>query len=211
MHQKGFPNDGLRTLRGDPRQGVVILLLLSDCAPGCGGTALIPGSHLSVMNELESSAASTDVCMDNREVKTAQSLPRCNNTSDTAHVPPSRSTSSGEWTHQALNTAFVQRLRALTEAGRVQLECSACRGHHPNCQGHATNALDSTANLREKGDERSAKAAAPETLRASFYSQEKEKLSVVRVVQVSGRAGDVVLMHPLLLHSGTMNCGHMPR
>jgi len=182
VHFKGFPNEGLRTLQGDPRQGVVILLLLSDCAPGCGGTALIPGSHLSVLNELEESGASSE-----------------------------RNASSEGWSHQALNTAFVQRLRALTEAGRVQLECSACSGRHPNCRGRATHASSGKANHNEEFRERSEKANAPELLDASSSSLEKENLSVVRVIQVSGRAGDVVLMHPLLLHSGTMNCGHTPR
>jgi hypothetical protein len=172
---------------------VVLLVLLSDCAPGCGGTALLPGSHLSVLAELEASDA--------RRKRAAAACPSRRGSAPSAACPDAPSEpaepavgngldpgpevaleegdegeSEAAWSHQALNTAFVQRLRALTEAGRVQLDCSACRGRHPHCQG---------------------KAAAG--------------LPPVRVAQVAGRAGDVVLLHPLLLHSGTMNCGRAPR
>ncbi len=41
-----FPNDGERSLAGHPTSGVVLLVALSDWAPGGGGTAMIPGSHV---------------------------------------------------------------------------------------------------------------------------------------------------------------------
>ena len=41
----GFSTDELRTPEGHPFQGAIILLFLSDCEPGCGGTAFIRGSH----------------------------------------------------------------------------------------------------------------------------------------------------------------------
>jgi hypothetical protein len=40
-----FGNHEVRTLAGDYRQGLVVLILLSDSAPGCGGTAVLSGSH----------------------------------------------------------------------------------------------------------------------------------------------------------------------
>ena len=48
----GFPNDGIRTSEGHPFQAAILLLLLSDCSEGEGGTAIIPGSHHWVSNKL---------------------------------------------------------------------------------------------------------------------------------------------------------------
>jgi hypothetical protein len=118
---------------------VVLLVLLSDCAPGCGGTALLPGSHLSVLAELEASDA--------RRKRAAAACPSRRGSAPSAACPDAPSEpaepavgngleprpevaleegvegeSEAAWSHQALNTAFVQRLRALTEAGRVQLD-----------------------------------------------------------------------------------------
>lgn len=41
----GFDTDWMRTPEGHPFQGAIILLFLTDCAPGGGGTAFIKGSH----------------------------------------------------------------------------------------------------------------------------------------------------------------------
>ena len=41
----GFSPDAVRTPEGHPFQGAIILIFLSDCEPGGGGTAFIKGSH----------------------------------------------------------------------------------------------------------------------------------------------------------------------
>ena len=141
----GFPGDGARGLEGDPRQCVVVLLLLSDWAPGGGGTAVVPGSHLWVLRDIARAAA--------------------------AGGPPP--------THEALNLACVRRMRAQTEAGRVLLAC-AC-----GAEEHAAAAVTASAGARLPND--------------------IEGNGPLLVQQLCGKAGDVVLMHPLLLHSGTTN------
>jgi ectoine hydroxylase-related dioxygenase (phytanoyl-CoA dioxygenase family) len=140
----GFANDEARRTAGDARQGLVLLLLLSDCAAGGGGTAMLPGSHAWVYEELARGEAA-------------------------GRPPP---------THEALNAAAVARLRALTERGRVVL---------PPCGG----------------------ARAP--LPAEAWGGGCDGAAPLLVEQVVGRAGDVVLMHPLLLHTGTTNCAAAPR
>ncbi len=140
----GFGNEELRCAAGDFRQGCVLLVLLSDCPAGCGGTAIVPRSHFAALAELE-------VC-------------------EARGQRPS---------HQAFNSCFVKRMRALTERGQVLLECSGCGGA----------AACACA------------ASRPRAPPGGF----------VRVVQVVGKAGDVVLLHPLVLHSGTTNAGFLPR
>jgi hypothetical protein len=54
-----------------------------------------------------------------------------------------------------------------------------------------------------------AAANADETAAAEERSAGVPRLLFVE--QVVGRAGDAVLMHPLLLHSGTTNCAFAPR
>ena len=131
----GFKNDGLRTVRGDIRQGIVMLILLSDCAPGEGGTALIPGSHDWSLKRLMKKSM----------------------------------------THEELNTELVRDMRTATEDGRVFLTCSdhTCQ----KCISFFENTYN--ADVNEGGR--------------------------IRVNQISGKRGDVVLVHSLLLHSGTTN------
>jgi len=131
----GFKNDGLRTVRGDIRQGVVMLILLSDCDPGEGGTALIPCSHDWSLKRLMKKSM----------------------------------------THEELNTELVRDMRTATEEGRVFLTCSdhSCQ----KCISFFENS--DNADVNEGG--------------------------AIRVNQVSGKRGDVVLVHSLLLHSGTTN------
>ena len=141
----GFSNEEVRLPAGDPRQGIVILVLLSDCAAGGGGTALLPGSHRWV------------------------------------HAEVARAARAGEvYTHETLNAWCVARLRALTEAGLVLLPgCSS------SCDGHGGG------------------ADAPMC--------DWDGRTAVSVEQVTGSAGDIVLLHPLLLHSGTTNACSAPR
>ena len=152
----GFPNAGPRTVAGDYRQGVVMLVLLSDCFAGCGGTALVPRSHFSVLSELEG-----------------------------AEIP-----GASVQSHEQVNTAFVKRMRVLTETKKVVLQCSSCAETHetPCC-------FPGPASLE----------------RGTLGEAAGQVGPVVRVTQIVGRAGDIILMHPLLLHSGTMNAGWSPR
>lgn len=53
----GFPNDAQRSLHGDYRQGVVVLVLLTDSPPGAGGTVMLPGSHEWVLRRLAAATA----------------------------------------------------------------------------------------------------------------------------------------------------------
>lgn len=48
----GFSTDATRSPEGHPFQGVIILVLLTDCAAGGGGTAFIKGSHRWVASHL---------------------------------------------------------------------------------------------------------------------------------------------------------------
>jgi hypothetical protein len=118
----GFPNDGIRTDQGDHRQGPVLLVLLSDCESGWGGTAFVPGSHLPVLDALKEAG----------EAGIA---------------------------HEDLNEVFKRRMRALTEQGRVRIDPS-----------------------------------------------EKVLDGELAVIQATGKTGDVLLLHPLVVHSGTTNC-----
>jgi hypothetical protein len=145
----GFPSDGVRTSKGDPRQGPIVLLLLTDCAPGEGGTAIIAGSHRWVLRELLRAEA--------------------------AGSPP---------THEALNLWAVRRLRTATEAGRVLIDPQ----HACDCACSASGS-----------------AATPSV---ELHAEHPDPLHPecalsLHVQQVSGRAGDVVVLHPLALHSGT--------
>ena len=50
----GFSTDAQRTPDGHPFQGAIILVFLSDCVPGGGGTAFIKGSHKWIASHLRS-------------------------------------------------------------------------------------------------------------------------------------------------------------
>jgi hypothetical protein len=165
----GFPNDGIRTLRGDPRQGVVMLLLLTDCAPGAGGTAMVAGSHDWMIRRLA------------RAQRNISAAP------DSTALPV---------THEAINSESVKIMRRLTEAGRVSLPCAAacsqCFREFSNCVIDESTSTATQCELTAEDIE----LGIPST---------------VRVDQIIGRAGDMVLMHPLLIHSGTSNCAVLPR
>jgi hypothetical protein len=77
--------------------------------------------------------------------------------------------------HEALNTWVVERMRALAEAGRVEL-----------VNGDTSARVDASP-LLEGGD------------------------GVLRVSQVLASAGDIFLLHPLLVHCGTSNETSAPR
>jgi len=165
----GFPGDGARDLRTHDAaqdQGAVLLLLLTDWAPGGGGTAMIPYSQHWVARELAATAA--------------------------AGEPP--------LSHEQLNTHFVTRLRHATETqGRVVLACSC--DEEPAHQ-HAR---------LEGGSARLEVSADGDLAGHARLPNDIDGNAPIVVEQVIGCAGDLVVMHPLLLHSGTTNMRDAPR
>ena len=168
---------------------VVVLLLLSDWTPGGGGTALIPGTHAWVYR---------------RWLLMKQHQKRLHETdggSEVADVCPDVATAAGcegdsctfdASAQRALNGWVMGRMRTLTEAGRVRL-----MRHGPEAQALLEPPLGATApSVREW----CAESDADEVLPSSDNG-------FCTAVQVVGKAGDVVLMHPLLVHSGTINLG----
>jgi len=120
----GQSTDAARSSAGHPAQGCVLLLLLSDWAPGGGGTALSVGSHRWVASALRA---------------------------------------AGSVSHQVLNSWVAGEAAARRAAGRLRR---------------------------------------PQELPAGAATE---------LQQATGRAGDAVLMHPWLVHSGTCNGGDAPR
>jgi hypothetical protein len=53
----GFDTDWARSERGHPLQGLIVLVLLSDCPPGGGGTAFVSSSHYDVRGYLQAAGA----------------------------------------------------------------------------------------------------------------------------------------------------------
>jgi len=121
----GFPNPELRTTSGDGRQGPVILIVLSDCDVGEGGTCIVEGSHLAVYDYIDK---------------------------------------IGEVSHEKLNEVFKARMRRRINEGKAFL-------------------IDDDDS--ENGDDVD---------------------GALKVTQVKAKKGDVILMHPLVVHSGTTNC-----
>ena len=148
----GFANTERRSLAGDVRQGVIVLVLLSDCGPGAGGTALLPLSHHWVASEMRA--------------REAAALPA--------------------YSHEELNNLCVARMRAMNETGRLLL---------PGCAGAVA------------GADAGADAPGLSAGGGALWGGD----GPVCAEQVTGRAGDVILLHPLLLHSGTTNCAQQPR
>ncbi len=167
------------------RLGCVLVVLLSDWAPGGGGTALIPGSHAWIDRELR-----------RRRHR--------------GEEPP---------THAQLNAWLVQQMRVVSEAGRLRLPSCSCstpesnspsaeasqdpaRDHAPQCSYAASvdNMLDAfwthhdpdpALNSAVTGDAGSGDTVPPDLLYAT---------------QLTGRAGDIAILHPWTVHSGTTNC-----
>jgi hypothetical protein len=144
----GFGNAERRALAGDARQGAVLLVALSDWAPGGGGTAVVCGSHAAVRGRMAAEAAAGGAPL----------------------------------THEALNSWVVARMRALAEAGRVRLldsESAAAACGRDGDGGGGGGGLGDGA--------------------------------VARVAQLCARAGDIFILHPLLVHCGTSNEAREPR
>lgn len=164
----GFDLSWHRTLEGHAFQGVVLLVLLSDWAPGTGGTALATGSHKWVEGQIRDAAA------------------------DTASDVGSGSGSGGGLEHKELNQRCIDHMLRLARSQRVWIP------------------LDSST--LPSGPEEAA-AAAPPPPPPPASKEEAEKWPHANAAdgpgyclhQVVGRAGDVVLMHPWIIHGGSVN------
>lgn len=157
---------------------VVVLILLSDWAPGGGGTALIPGSHVGVYRRWQVLRQGLDGPPSTCGAPAATD-------GDGASAPPSVAPMPDDAEAQrALNGWVMGRMRALTEADRVRLVHD----------GPAAAAMLEPP----LGAPRPAHPA---------WDDVDDGVATVSAVQIVGRAGDVILMHPLLVHSGTTNLG----
>jgi len=132
----GFPPGAMRTVKGQVEQGCVLLVLLSECKAGGGGTCVAAGSHRWVAGRL------------------GQAGP------------------SGAMSHEDLNAWAVDEVARRRDRGQLRLPHEVCQ------QGGDPAAAD---------------------------------VEVTVVDQVVGSAGDVVFMHPLAVHCGTINCRRTPR
>ena len=106
-------------MKGSPLQGPIILIILTDCSIGEGGTCVVEGSHFAVYDYIQ------------RE---------------------------GSITHERLNSIFKSRMRRVISSGDA------------------------------------------------FLVDRDEGVEGVKISQVKAKMGDVVLLHPLVVHSGTTNC-----
>mmetsp|Transcript_70251 Transcript_70251/g.187094 ORF Transcript_70251/g.187094 Transcript_70251/m.187094 type:complete len:379 (-) Transcript_70251:110-1246(-) len=129
----GFDGSQKRSLGGHCFQGVVMLILLSDCDLGAGGTVMWPGSHHIVRRELARHPAGI--------------------------------------VHDELNAWAVDSTLAMIREGKMMLSDST--------EPPPANMADEPQAERD---------GAPAVLQ-----------------QVTGKAGDVILMHPWLIHAGTTN------
>ena len=157
----GFPNTGFRTCKGDVRQGVVLLLLLSDWPTGGGGTVIVPGSHGWAYAKIK---ASDEDDGDDDGVDNQNGL-----------------------SHERLNEWLVKRMRVLAERSQVNLY----------------NGFGSSTDL-------SSQSAGSPTL-PMWGADGPSDGNPLPAIQITGLKGDIVLLHPLLAHSGTMNLSAFPR
>ena len=275
----GFGNDMPRTCAGDWRQGVVLLLLLSDCGPGEGGTALLSGSHTWVLRELArveaaGGAPHTHESMntwavrllrtateDGRVVLRGQHVGACHTTTDTkgngddgddglggrvSSPGESGGSSSSEsdcgGCDGGINVAdsfeegnSCSFVHIISSGGGEKgdgcvrsCECSgqATPGVVPLLPGMLHATLENPL-LGTPADPTAAACSTPCSTPASIPARHvsrahpptpptsaeppPRRAPLLYVEQITGRAGDIVLLHPLLLHSGTTVMGGRPR
>jgi hypothetical protein len=99
--------------------------------------------------------------------------------------------------HAALNQWCVRRALAGIEAGSIVL---------PYTPEDAATAASAAA---IKTSTASGEAAAATEMPVTKMSV--TKMPVTKMYQITGKAGDVVLMHPWLIHTGSTNCVDAPR
>ena len=121
-----------------------------------------------------------------------------------AHLRASAAAGLPSPTHQQLNLHFAQLLRAHTEAGKVLLPSCACGaqlvGTPLSPPAHACAFADSLQAHLE-----AAAAAAAATHAPPTDSTSSTLPPLLHVQQLVCPAGSILLMHPLALHSGTLN------
>lgn len=128
-------------------QGCVVLVLLTDCAPGQGGTCFVTGSHRRVCEYLRSRAEG---------------------------VP-----------HQELNSWCIKQVVQAMSAGEL-----------PYHRDDVKVSQEKKETEREKPRKKEGKDGS---------------CGWGGIEQVVGKAGDLVLVHPWCVHSGTTNLGRQPR
>ena len=209
----GFPNSGSRTLTGDVRQGVILLLLLSDCAPGAGGTALVPGSHDWSLRRIARAGSVTHEELNTRAVRTMR------HATEAGRVMLPCASACAQCYCDFVSGAVMEGLGG----GGVRLE----NGPRQMTPSPARNGGIGCGDVDAEVEAEEALIGVPST---------------IEVAQVVGRAGDVVLLQqvcdsnpraqrsflplvppltfhsrsaplnsPLLLHSGTTNVAFLPR
>jgi hypothetical protein len=161
------------------RAGAVLLLALSPWAAGEGGTAVLPGSHRWVEGELRARAAAG------------------------APLP----------SHQQLNLHFAREMRARTEAGRVLLPACACgaalaglaaRGSGSGGGGGApAHACSYAALVAAQALGAPGTFVAPPASAAGGAAPAPPPAILCQ--QAVCPSGSILLLHPLALHSGTLN------
>lgn len=187
----GFAFDGVRTSEGHPCQGAIVLVLLSDCAPGGGGTAFVRGSHAWVAAEIAAAEESSSELAD-AEASAEAASEASAEASAAASSPRGAPRPRAGIPHRDLN-AWVQRaVRDASARGILPKKRAAPR--RPLGGGDA----DPEAPSASRDDE--------------LEKHSAEKRSVVGwIEQIVGAAGGVALLHPWLAHCGTTNLRGAPR
>ena len=163
----GFSTDWMRTAEGHPYQGCVVLVLLTDCAPGQGGTCFATGSHRRVGEYLRAVRAP-------QSPELAADAPAG---SDETHSGGEDALTGGV-VHQQLNSWCIEHVTGAMAAGALPY--------------HRVTDTDAPTK--------------PDTAAA-----EQDVSGWGRIEQIAGKAGDIVLVHPWSVHSGTTNLGGLPR
>jgi hypothetical protein len=148
------------------RAGAVLLVALSPCPAGGGGTALLPGSHRWVAARLAA---------------------------------------LGQAPHEELNVWAAAALRRATERERrVLLPSCACGADAGGGGGGCAFACAAAAAA-------AAAAAEPAEGGGGLTPLDEGSAAPIYAQQFVGEPGDVLIFHPLLLHSGTSNEAAWPR
>eukprot|EP01094_Clydonella_sp_ATCC50884_P004022 TRINITY_DN13106_c0_g1_i1.p1 TRINITY_DN13106_c0_g1~~TRINITY_DN13106_c0_g1_i1.p1 ORF type:complete len:415 (-),score=43.10 TRINITY_DN13106_c0_g1_i1:66-1124(-) len=215
----GFEGHELRTLEGDPRQGLVLLFLLSDCAPGHGGTAVVCGSHMWVRRKLEAQEREQEQHEKHEQQHQQQHIDEAKTMPDAEGREQSDGTPGRlrGVSQEALNEWCVREMLRMVQERRVRIAGT----QRVSSEGRSTSSSKGEARLgapqgssaRGRGatggsDGVSGEACAENAFAAAVGEEEERP---VWVEQVTGSAGDVVLLHPWAIHAGTTNLGSCPR
>ena len=188
----GVPWQQLRSTAGDPRLGVIILLVLSDWSPGGGGTAFALGSQNWVADKLleqgnppQLNCSSDGSISRSASPQSAQSAGSCPEIAEIA----APGVESPGMPFDDLNRWCVDTMLELARAGKLELGTYDSRAHPKAC---APGSCSRPINLEDSQG-------------SSVEPGTKPVLSLV------AKQGDIVLVHPWNIHSGTTNLRSRPR